>query len=137
MEDRVRDRDEALLQLNAVFQLSRDIRYVAILDGPSLQMEQRPGLANASASESDYFEEQLVNPTLMTLARRRGEIDCGGLEYLVVRYGNFSQLVMPLPDGDGHISIGFEPWANPMDHAPEVAGLLRSDAAVPSAKGVV
>ena len=43
------------------------------------------------------YEELLVNPTLLELTRQRGNIDCGGLEYLVIRYGNFFQLVLP-PD---------------------------------------
>ena len=43
---------------------------------------------DASGLESDRYEELLVNPTLLTLATQRGNIDCGGLKYLIVRYGN-------------------------------------------------
>lgn len=85
------------------------VRYVAIYAGGALSLRTRPGLTNASAAESDRYEELLVNPALLTLARQRGEIDCGGLRYLLVRYGNFFQLVAPL--ADGHISIALEPEA--------------------------
>jgi hypothetical protein len=111
--------------IDEVFGLTSDVRYVAVLLGRELRSRQRAELANASSSESDLYEEWLVNPTLLTLAGRRGEIDCGGLDYLVVRYGNFAQLVMPLTGVDGHVSIGFEPWANPMEHAEVIAQIAQ------------
>ena len=40
-----------------------------------------------------------MNPTLLTLARQRGGIDCGGLDYLVIAYGSFFQLVMAIDGG--------------------------------------
>lgn len=46
--------------------------------GQDVELRERPDLADASSSESDRYEELLVNPTLITLARQRGEIDCGG-----------------------------------------------------------
>ncbi len=55
---------------------------------------------------SDRFEELLVNPILVTLARQRGNIDCGSLDSLFVRYGNFTQLVVPIPKG--HVSIALD-----------------------------
>jgi hypothetical protein len=60
--------------------------------------------------ESDRYEELLVNPALLVLTRQRGDIDCGGLEYVLVRYGWFFQLVHPV-DG-GHISVAIEPDAD-------------------------
>ena len=45
----------------------------------------------------------VVNPTVIELCRRRGEIDCGGLEFVLIRYGNFFQLVLPCPGG--HVSV--------------------------------
>jgi hypothetical protein len=82
------------------------VRYVAVyLDG-DLRTRQRARLAGASASESDRYEELLVNPTLLTLATQRGDIDCGGLTYLLIRYGNFFTLIQPL--ARGHVNVGFE-----------------------------
>ncbi|HEX6048536.1 MAG TPA: hypothetical protein VFZ21_04685 [Gemmatimonadaceae bacterium] len=34
---------------------------------------------------ADRYEELIVNPTLITLTKQRGDIDCGGLEFLVIR----------------------------------------------------
>ena len=82
------------------------MRYVAVYTRGELRMRQREGLADPSASESDRYEELLVNPTLLTLARQRGAIDCGGLAYLLIRYGNFFTLVQPI--GRGHVNVGFE-----------------------------
>ena len=61
-----------------VFAISPDIRYVAVADGQQVQMRSRPDLLNTSSSDSDRYEELLVNPTLLTLATQRGNIDCGG-----------------------------------------------------------
>ena len=96
---------------DAIFAVSPAIRYVAIGRGQDVQLRERPGLADASSSESDRYEELLVNPTLITLARQRGDIDCGGLDYLVVAYGAFFQLVLPI-DG-GHVSVAIERSQSP------------------------
>ncbi|HEU5040159.1 MAG TPA: hypothetical protein VFT84_05045 [Gemmatimonadales bacterium] len=104
--------------IERVFALTPDIRYVAVyLDG-QLRSSQRPGLSQASASESDKYEELIVNPTLLTLTRQRGEIDCGGLEFVLIRYGSFYELVLPLPGG--HLSVGIEPHADPLQLVPRV-----------------
>ena len=87
-------------------------------------MRQRDDLEGASSSESDRFEELLVNPTLLILARQRGEIDCGGLRFLVVGYGNFHQLVIPLDSG--HTSIAFELDADPLEHLTGIRGVLEA-----------
>lgn len=86
-------------------------------------MRQRDGLADASASESDRFEELLVNPALLLLAQQRGDIDCGGLRYVVVGYGNFTQVVVPRPGG-GHVSVAVELEADPAPVGRAVAELL-------------
>jgi hypothetical protein len=96
-----------------VFAVSPAIRYVAVGRGQDVQLRERPELADASSSESDRYEELLVNPTLITLARQRGEIDCGGLDYLIVAYGNFFQLVLPV-DG-GHVSVAIERTQSPTE----------------------
>ena len=105
-----------------VFVISPDIRYVAAAHGEQLEMRSRPDLQNASSSNSDLYEELLVNPTLLTLATRRGNIDCGGLRYLIVGYGHFHQLVIPRPSG--HVSIAFELGANPLDYLQAILGVM-------------
>ena len=72
-----------------LFEHSPAIRYVAVYIDGDLQLAQRSGLAGASEAESDRYEELLVNPTVLTLTRQRGEIDCSGREYVLSRYGNF------------------------------------------------
>lgn len=96
---------------NELFALSGNIRYIAINDNDGLSMKQRTNIENASSNESDKYEELLVNPTLLKLASQRGNIDCGGLEYFIIRYGNFFVLLTPCRDG--HVNIGIEPDKNP------------------------
>src|SRR5262249_45415447 len=73
--------------IEEILSASHEVRYVAIYHRGELHSRERAGLADASSSESDHYEELLVNPTLLTLTNQRGNIDCGGLEYLVIRYG--------------------------------------------------
>lgn len=108
-----------------LFALSGDIRYVAIRSVTDLLLRQRPGLQQASSCESDRYEELLVNPTILTLAGERGRIDCGGLEYVVIRYGNFFQIVHPIRDG--HVSIAVEPGADPVPLVAGIRHVLRSE----------
>ena len=105
-----------------VFAISPDIRYVAAAHGQQLQMRSRPDLQNASSSNSDLYEELLVNPTLLTLATRRGNIDCGGLRYLIVGYGHFEMLV--IPTSAGHVGVGFELGANPADYLQTILSVM-------------
>jgi hypothetical protein len=107
-----------------VFNLSSDVRYVAVSRGGTLSMKERGGLTSASSSESDRYEELLVNPTLIALSRARGQIDCGGLRFLVVGYGNFHQLVLPIREG--HVSVAFELTADPIPFLPRVLRLLQT-----------
>lgn len=111
--------------IDALLALTAEIRYVAFAEGQKVEMRARAGLENASASDSDRYEELLVNPTLLALARQRGEIDCGGLRFLIVGYGNFHQLVVPLERG--HVSIAFEPEANPLAWLERIAEILGGD----------
>ena len=91
--------------------LSPEIRYVAVYLGGILQSRERAGIAGASAAESDRYEELLVNPTVLTLVRQRGNIDCGGVRYVVIRYGNFFQCVFPV--AGGHVAVALETTADP------------------------
>jgi hypothetical protein len=108
--------------IERVFAASPDIRYVAVYQNGRLQSRQRPGLENASAAESDKYEELIVNPTLLKCATQRGNIDCGGLRALVVAYGSFLELVIPV--SGGHLSVGFENEANPLAFISRLAALF-------------
>ena len=105
-----------------VFAISPDIRYVAVAHGQQVHMRSRPDLRNASSSDSDLYEELLVNPTLLTLATQRGNIDCGGLRYLIIGYGHFHQLVVP--SAGGHVSIAFEFGANPVEYLQAILAVM-------------
>jgi hypothetical protein len=107
-----------------VFAVSAAVRYVALYRGGTLTSHQRPAIGDASASESDRYEELFVNPTLLTLARQRGNLDCGGLRFIVVGYGNFHQLVMDL--SDRHISVCFELASNPLDYVEAIRSICES-----------
>ena len=100
------------------------MRYVAVYRHGELSLRQRPDLSRAPAPESDRYEELLVNPTVLTLTRQRGGIDCGGLDYVVVRYGNFFQFIVPIEGG--HVSVAFEPDADPIGHAQEVSRTIET-----------
>src|SRR5262245_28601456 len=105
-----------------VFAISPDIRYVAVADGQQVQMRSRPDLLNASSSDSDRYEELLVNPTLLTLATQRGNIDCGGLRHLILGYGVFHPLVIPPPAGP--LPIPFDLGANPLDYLQAILAVM-------------
>lgn len=108
--------------ISSLFEIGPQIRYVAVARGQQVTLRQRPELAAASSGESDRYEELLVNPTLLVLARQRGEIDCGGLNYLIIRYGSFFQVVVP--HGSGHVSVAVEPTADPVAVAREIGDRL-------------
>jgi hypothetical protein len=96
--------------IDRCFDLSPDVRYVAVYRDGILRSRERAGVAGASATESDRYEELLVNPTVLTLVRQRGNIDCGGVRYVLIRYGNFFTFVLPVTDG--HVAVGLEPTAD-------------------------
>lgn len=101
--------------IDAILESSPMIRYVALApDAGQPVFRMREAVDGPSTAESDLYEELFVNPALLELARRRGALDCGGLKYLVVRYGAFFQLVVPLDQG--HLSVCFEEGADPMAH---------------------
>jgi hypothetical protein len=107
---------------DAICSLEPHIRYVAFGDGQRVETAQRDGIAEASAAGSDFFEELLVNPALLTLARQRGDLDCGGVRHVIVGYGNFNQVVVPMRSG--HASVCVELNADADGVARQVAELL-------------
>jgi len=74
------------MMIEDIFAISDNVRYVAIYRDGKLETRSKGGTEGASSLETDRYEELLVNPTLIKLASQRGNIDCGGLEYLIVRY---------------------------------------------------
>jgi hypothetical protein len=116
---------------DTLFRSAPEIRYVALYRHGELQLAQRPALRDASAAESDRYEELLVNPALLVLTRQRGDIDCGGLEYVLVRYGRFFQLVHPV-DG-GHLSVAIEPYADLHALVDTVRGAAQAHGLLPEA----
>ena len=108
----------------AIFALDKAIRYVAIYFEDKLEIAQREEVSDASQPETDRYEELLVNPTILKLADQRGKIDCGGLDFVLVGYGSFNQLVFPL-DG-GHISVAIEKKANALSYVEVLRDLIES-----------
>ncbi len=104
--------------IQRILDLSPVVRYVAIYRDGRLESDTRPDLSNASSSESDKYEEVIVNPTLLTLVRQRGNIDCGGLDYILIRYGSFFEVVAPITGG--HLSVGLEPASDPLPLIPKI-----------------
>jgi hypothetical protein len=110
---------------DAIFALGPHVRYVACGEGQRVETAQRDGIADASDASSDFFEELLVNPTLLTLARQRGELDCGGLRHVIVAYGSFNQVVVPA--SWGHVSVCVECDADAELVARQVALLIEQE----------
>lgn len=108
-----------------VFSLSDDICYVAVYYHGKLQSVSKPNQQRPSWWDSDKYEELIVNPTLITLLRQRGNMDCGGIRYVVIQYGTCTQFVHPI--NGGHASIGFEPKSNYIRLLPKIIKLLRSE----------
>lgn len=94
----------------SLFQFCEQIRYVAIYRNEHLTAKQKQEHPDSSSGESDKYEELFVNPTLLTLARQRGNIDCGGLNFIIIAYGNFFQLIKEI--NNGHISICLDKGAD-------------------------
>jgi hypothetical protein len=111
------------MDLEELLALSPEIRYVAANFGGDVRMSSRPDLANPSSTESDLYEDLLVNPALLNLTVNRGAIDCGGLQFLVIRYGSFFQLVQPV--SGGHVSVAVEPSGDPLIIAAQVREALQ------------
>lgn len=107
-----------------LFDLDSKIRYVAINQNEQIvEMQQNPKRPSLNPAETDRMEELIVNPTILELARRRGNIDMKGMRYVIIRYGTMHQLIFPYKDG--HLSIGIDLDANPTVVAHKIAKCLR------------
>jgi hypothetical protein len=110
-----------------VFAASPAVRYVAVYHDGVLVSRERQGVPEASSSESDRFEELLVNPTILKIADQRGNIDCGGLRFVIVGYGNFFQLIKNIEGG--HISICLEKESDPLEVGKHLERVIASASA--------
>lgn len=103
-----------------IFELDPSIRYVAVNQkGRIVEMKQNPKWPSHNPAETDRMEELIVNPTILELTKRRGDLDLDGIRYVVIRYGLQFQLLFPYKEG--HISIGVESKANMAEVADKVA----------------
>ena len=95
-----------MTQVSAVIKkVTPDIRYVAVnSNGKILEMEQF--VPSNNPHDTDRMEELLVNPTVLELTTRRGNLDLNGVEYVIIRYGTQYQAIFNY--GKGHVSVGIE-----------------------------
>jgi len=107
-----------------LFALSGDIRYVAIYANDKLISGEKPSIKNTSTSESDKYEELIVNPTLLKLVTQRGNIDCGGVEYVIIKYGSFFEFMMSIKSG--HVSVGIEHQSKIMEITSKIQSLVKA-----------
>jgi len=114
---------EAEQIIDEAMSLTSLLRYMAVYINGDLILRERSGISGSSASESDKYEELIVNPTLLTLTTQRGNIDCGGLNYIIIRYGNFFVLLFPV--AGGHVNFGFETIVNPVEWVETISALLK------------
>lgn len=99
------------------------IGYVALCSGQEVLLRTAPGMVSTTTEETNFYEELLVNPTLLKLASQRANLDCEGLRYIAIGYGGFVQLIMPMKDG--HVSMGISRKANAGELAARVQALLQ------------
>lgn len=94
-----------------LFPLDPSIRYVAVNRGGRIvEMQQNARFPVVSPAETDRLEEIIVNPTILDIARRRGEMDLGGVQFVIIRYDSIYGLLLPYREG--HVSVGIEPGAD-------------------------
>ena len=108
-----------------VFALDPRIRYVAVnRKGAIAELAQSVGHPSFNPAETDRMEELLVNPVALELFSRRGNLDLGGVRFLIVRYGLQYQVILPWPGG--HVSVGVEADGDPVAIAVHGAGVAPS-----------
>lgn len=106
-----------------LFRTEPKIRYVAVNQkGKIVEMEQSPSHPSYNSCETDRIEELIVNPVVLELAARRGNLDMEGIRYVVIRYGTQYQLLMPYREG--HLSVGVEKHDDPLEIARKITVAL-------------
>jgi len=111
--------------IEEIFSISNEVRYVAIYRDGELETKSKGNTQGASSSDSDKYEELIANPVMLKAASQRGNIDCGGLDFLLVRYGNFYQFILPV--SWGHVSVCIEKKADPIAIGQKVKALFEED----------
>lgn len=111
--------DEALIA--DLFALG-GVGYVALGRGSDVLMRIHADLRTTTTPESNFYEELLVNPTLLALAGQRAALDCGGLDHLAVGYAKFTQLLVRTREG--HVSLGASRNAPARELAAKVHAVL-------------
>jgi len=107
-----------------LFSMEPKIRYVAVnQEGRIVEMEQSPSHPSYNPNETDRMEELIVNPIVLELAARRGNLDMDGIRYVVIRYGTQYQVLIPY--GEGHLSIGVELQDDPVEIASKLTAALK------------
>ena len=106
-----------------LFRMEPKIRYVAVNQaGRIVEMAQSPLHPSYNSCETDRIEELIVNPVVLELATRRGNLDMEGIRYVVIRYGTQYQLLMPYREG--HLSVGVEKQDDPLEIARKITAAL-------------
>jgi hypothetical protein len=107
-----------------LFRMEPKIRYVAVNQaGRIVEMAQSPSHPSYNSCETDRIEELIVNPIVLELAARRGNLDMEGIRYVVIRYGTQYQLLMPYREG--HLSVGVEKQDDPLAIAHKITAALK------------
>ncbi len=95
-----------------IFELDLSIRYVAVnQNGEIVEMEQR--LPTFNPVDTDRMEELLVNPTVLNITKRRGDLDLEGVRFVLIQYGLQYQTVFNYRAG--HVSVGIESDSDAID----------------------
>jgi hypothetical protein len=106
-----------------LFRIEPKIRYVAVNQlGLIVEMAQSPAHPTYNSAETDRLEELIVNPIVLEITRRRGEIDIGASRFVIIRYGTLYQIVLPY--GDGHVSLSVELSDEPVQIAERIGAYL-------------
>lgn len=92
-----------------IFKLDPGIRYVAVNQGGEI-VEMEQSLPSHNPVETDRMEELLVNPTVLNITKRRGDLDLDGIRFVVIQYGLQYQAIFDFLDG--HVSVGVNCAAN-------------------------
>ena len=111
---------------SALFAHDARLRYVAVNQrGQVTEMTQNPLHPSTNPTETDRMEELIVNPVVLELTGRRGNLDLGGVRYVIVRYGTQYQLLMLYRQG--HLSVGINLADDPIDIANTIAEIIAAN----------
>lgn len=113
---------EALIA--SVFEMAPEVRYIAVCEGRDVTMRLAQGTRTDTTPVSNYFEELLVNPTILVLTDHRGALDCGGTRYVVVGYGAFVQFITRTAQGT--LSVALSKKTSPEDFYARLVPLLEA-----------